>query len=193
MKLGEFLASIQPGEVVLIEYRTLAPASVALLRTVEAFGEECTTVSVADMAMVFISSLQSAGVDIRKFDRVGLIKIGGRVEWKYPSLHLPMTSNPTVALEKLRGGIRKTAVVVGLERFLMVQGSIERAALSVVEFLSDELGGRRRWVILVNSDVAPREFLALMEDVATRVLSLDGRRAKVLRSISGEEGKGIRV
>ncbi len=193
MKLGEFLGSVQPGEIVLIEYTTLSPASAALLRTVEAFGGECTIVSIADMAAAFVSSLKSAGVDMGRFDRAGLVKIGGRVEWKYPWMHLPMTSNPTVALEKIGGMIQETAVVVGLERFLMVQGNVERAALSVIEFLSGELGGRRRWVLLVNSDVAPREFLALLEDVATGVLFLDGARAKVLRSISGEDGKRIRV
>ena len=193
MKLGEFLGSVQPGEIVLIEYTTLSPASAALLRTVEAFGGECTIVSIADMAAAFVSSLKSAGVDMGRFDRAGLVKIGGRVEWKYPWMHLPMTSNPTVALEKIGGMIQETAVVVGLERFLMVQGNVERAALSVIGFLSGELGGRRRWVLLVNSDVAPREFLALLEDVATGVLFLDGARAKVLRSISGEDGKRIRV
>jgi len=193
MRLEEFLGSVQPGEVVLIEYTTLAPASVALLRSVEAFGGECTIVSVADMVTAFISSLKSAGVDVGRFGRASLIKIGGRVKWKYPLMHLPMTSNPTVVIGKIRERVQETAVVVGLERFLMVQGSVERAALSVVEFLSGELGGRRRWILLVNFDVAPREFLALMEDVATRVLFLDGAEAKVLRSVSGGEGERIKV
>ena len=195
MRIPEYLGKIKPGEAVLIDYTARSQAPLVFRAVLETFGVDGTLViDIADIGVTFKKFIELAGSWNGGFSKVKVIKLGGRIKWGTPLGHYDIYTDPRIFVKKIGGLVENVAprekviVTLGTERIPIIHSGSRRVTLHLVECASAKLGDPSLIVLyFINGDVAEREFIGMMRDVATRVIRADEEGIKVIKAPTVEE------
>ena len=204
MKFSEYVLGVKAGENVLIEHTSLSAYPVLFYLIGRAYGwERLILVDVIDSSLPILRWARHAGVELPS----GLVRIkaGGTSEWGRVILELDPHRDPGIFLTKFESFVKNyyeehsreemVTVIMNSERLVQIQNNRRGFILTLTNFATSFIGNpRRRSFHFVNVDLTDGRYVALLEEAFTRVIRIDDRTPKVLKSPnSGEEGKELKL
>lgn len=204
MKFSEYIGGVKAGENVLIEHTSLSAYPVLFYLIGKTYGwERLILVDIIDSSLPILRWAKHSGVDLP----LGLarIKVGGTSEWGRVILELDPHRDPGIFLTRFAGfisgyydehsGEELVTVIMNSERLLPIQNNSSGFILTLTNFAASFIGNRGRRIFhFVNIDLADRRYVALLEEAFTRVVRLDERVPRVLKSpIPGDEGRRLKL
>jgi hypothetical protein len=195
MRFSEYLKRIKDGENVLIEHTSLSPYPKLFYEIGNAYGwERLLLIDILDSSMPVIRWLRLAGFTVPT--HVKRIKAGGVSEWgevifeidphKDPGIFLSRFSNWAVRYYSNNPGT--VSVVMNPERLIPLQNNNPRFIISLTNLGVAFIGNpKRRTFYFVNTDLADRRYVALLEEAFIRVVRIDDDGRTVIAKSPGED------
>ncbi|ASJ13735.1 DUF257 family protein [Thermococcus radiotolerans] len=183
----ESIGLLQPGEVVVVEYDSLAPvhlaASIALL---DLSGERHIIVNdIFDQLHVIRAHLSIIGVDTGWMDEIPVIKFGGVLHTGNVIKRISVLKAASIwhreyleALEASRG--LKFVVTLGLEKLITVKTDIPSASMCRMCMASSMGSEDVIMMAFVNREMLPESALEDIRELASRVFELSFRDGRLV-------------
>ncbi|WP_456366478.1 DUF257 family protein [Thermococcus sp.] len=204
MKFSEYIGGVKAGENVLIEHTSLSAYPVLFYLIGKTYGwGRLIMVDVIDSSLPILRWARHAGVELPS--GLARIKAGGTSEWGRIILELDPHRDPGIFLTKFEGFIKgyyeehsgeeMVTVIMNSERLVPIQNNRRGFILILTNFATSFIGNPgRRLFFFVNIDLADGRYVALLEEAFTRVIRIDDKVPRVLKSPnSGEEGKELKL
>ena len=196
MNFNDYLSKVSPGESVLIEHTSLSLHALAFYAIGEKYGwERVLLTDIIDSSIPVIRWLRLSGLSVP--ENVKRIKAGGISDWGETILEVNPHKDPGIFLSKFNRKLREVyskndftaTVIMNPERLIPLQNGSRNFILTLSNMASVFLGNPRRITFyFVNREIAEGIYLALLEEIFTRVLCFTGKkRLRVLKSPEMEE------
>ncbi len=203
MNFNDYLSKVSPGENILIEHTSLSLHALALYAIGQRYGwEKVLLTDIIDSSIPVVRWLRLSGLSVP--ENVKRIKAGGISNWGEVILEVDPHKDPGIFLSKFSRKIREVyskndftvTIMMNPERLIPLQEGNRNFVLILSDMASAFLGNPKRVVFyFVNREMAEEIYLALLEEVFTRVLSFTGKkRLRILKSPEiNEEGAELRL
>ncbi|RLF90967.1 hypothetical protein DRN82_02805 [Thermococci archaeon] len=196
MEIEEYVRLAKPGEIVLVEYSSLSPYPEIFYKIGEGRWERLVVTDFLDSGLHVIRWLKFSGKEIPT-EKIKRIKVGGSSRWGKIILDMDPYKDPVVLMinffktlvstyKEVPGAI---AVTLNHEK-LLARYDYDPYLLNEVLAVPTTLIGNplRTAFVFMNYELTEKRYLALFEEIATRVLRVeDDGTVKVLKSINLEE------
>ncbi|AFK23188.1 DUF257 family protein [Pyrococcus sp. ST04] len=194
MNISEILNSINPGEIVLIEHTSLSPYPIVFSEVLKN-SKNTLIIDFLDSSLYVIRWLKFAGYEIP--EKLKRIKIGGTSKWGNVIAEIDPYKDPLVLVTKFITEIMKvykenpntTTIVLNHEKLLGLYNYDQYLVLEVLSIPTSLIGNPlRRAFVFMNYELTEPKYLALFEEVATRVIRIGNKgEVKIIKSIRPEE------
>ncbi|NJE11033.1 DUF257 family protein [Thermococcus sp. MAR1] len=200
MRFSEYLSRIGPGETVLIEHTSLSPYP----RLFHAIGsvhgwEKVLLIDILDSTMSAIRWLRLAGFTVPQHTK--RIKAGGMSEWGEVLFEVDPYKDPGIFLSRLSKWLRDyysknpgtIAIIMNPERLIPLQNNNPRFVVSLTNLSVAFIGNsNKKAFYFVNTDLADKRYVALLEEAFTRVIRIgDEGKTVIVKSPGEEEGASL--
>jgi hypothetical protein len=146
-------------------------------------------VDIADIGFTFKKFLDVVEPDGFSPDEMPVIKIGGKIGWGTVIGTFNVYNNPGVFMEKTENLLIEmmeglnAVLYFGMERVPRIHGNSEQVTLYIANYAATKLGNTPwRSFYFINRELSSKEFLGLMEELATDVLRTEGGKLRVIKS-----------
>lgn len=190
MKFRDYLNNITGGESVLIEHASLSAYPLLFYGIGNFYGwERILLVDIEDSSLPVIRWLRLSGLDVPR--NLRRIKTGGTSKWGNVILDVNPHEDPRVFLSKFNRKINQVytqndftvTMIMNPERLVPLQNGNRKFILTLSNLAATFLGNPRRITFyFVNREMSERTYLALLEEMFTRVLSMDSKGVRILKS-----------
>jgi hypothetical protein len=197
LKFVDYIESINAGESILIEHTSTSPYPLLFYEIGRSRGwENILIVDLLDSALPIFRWLKFAGLDV-PVDQLKRIKAGGTSEWGNKIAEVDPHKDPgifmnrflKVLLDYYKTHENVTTIILNPERLVPLHENRASFVLYVSLIRSELLGNPSRVLFdFSNFELANKGYLALLEEIATRVFRIEERgKLTLVKSIDPEE------
>jgi hypothetical protein len=204
LKFIDYIGTINAGESILIEHTSTSPYPLLFYEIGRSRGwENILVVDLLDSALSVLRWLKFAGFDV-PVDKLKRIKAGGTSEWGNKIAEVDPHKDPgifmsrflRVLLDYYKTHKNVTTVILNPEKLVPLQENRASFVLYISLIRSELLGNPSRVLFdFSNFELANRGYLALLEEISTRVFRIEEKgKLTLLKSIDpGEDGTPLEL
>lgn len=200
MRFSEYLSRIVQGENVLIEHTSLSPYPRLFYAIGNSYGwERVLLIDILDSSMPVIRWLRLVGFTVPQHTK--RIKAGGISEWGEVLFEVDPHKDPGIFLSRFSNWINgyysknsgTVSVVMNPEKLIPLQTNNPRFIISLANLGVAFIGNpTRKTFYFVNTDLADRRYVALLEEAFIRVIRIgDDGKTVIVKSPEDDEGASL--
>ncbi len=177
---------IMPGEVVVVEYTSLAPVHLAVSVPLLSLGRDVHVIvnDIFDQLHVVRSHLSIMGIDTEWMDEMPVVKFGGVLQTGRVIKRISVLKAASVWHEEYKEALRefrgqKLVVTLGLEKLINIKKELPASTVCRMCIASAMGEEDTITIAFVNRDMLPESVLEDIRELASRVLELEFEKGKL--------------
>ncbi|MBP1911377.1 DUF257 family protein [Thermococcus stetteri] len=201
MNFSSYLERIKPGETVLIEHTSISPHPLLFYEIGSSVGwDNLLVIDILDSTLPILRRLRLSGREVPE-NEIARIKAGGTSLWGKLVIEVNPHKDPGIFMSRFVSNVLNyyrrhknvTTIIVNPERIIPLQDNRPSFVLYLTNVAAEFLGNTdRKTFYFVNYELAHRGYLALLEEIFTRVLRVEDGSVEILKSLNLEE-EGTRL